>query len=206
MKLPKIRELGEALKAIFTGPYTLKFPAGPPAETTKYYRGKPVPDDDYCVGCTACASVCPSKAIEVEDDPKKGIRKIIRRYDKCIYCGQCERYCLTEKGVHLTQEWDLAGFKRDEMRYVQEKELVVCDRCGEVISTKQHLLWLAHKLGEMAYGNYPLILVSYDKLQIVKPVREKIEKEKPVTRQDFFRILCPKCKHIVILYDKYAIR
>jgi len=205
MKYPKLRELGEAIRALFTGPYTTKFPKVPHVPAKKF-RGKPVPDDEWCVGCTACKEVCPTGAIEVHDDAEKGVRTIIRRYDKCIFCGQCELYCITERGVRLTQEYDLATFDRSTLYVEQQKELLVCDRCGTVIGAKQHILWLIHKLGPLAYSNLPLMLVSQEELKVVEVPREKITMEKPVTRQDMFRILCPKCRHEVLIYDTYARR
>ncbi len=43
MKLPKLRELGIAIRALLTGPYTTKFPKVPHVPA-KRFRGKPVPD------------------------------------------------------------------------------------------------------------------------------------------------------------------
>ena len=64
MKYPKIRELKEAVISLFTPAYTSKFPAEPhiPFEN---FRGKPVVDDDNCVGCETCANVCPPHAITI---------------------------------------------------------------------------------------------------------------------------------------------
>jgi formate hydrogenlyase subunit 6/NADH:ubiquinone oxidoreductase subunit I len=71
MKYPKLRELKEAITSLVTPAYTSKFPFQPHTPETSY-RGKPVVNDDYCVGCETCANVCPSGAITVEDLVKKG--------------------------------------------------------------------------------------------------------------------------------------
>ena len=70
MKLPKIRELGEAIKALIFGPYTSKFPLRVPM-IPDGFRGKPQFYEDDCVGCLACVEVCPARAIEYVDDKKK---------------------------------------------------------------------------------------------------------------------------------------
>jgi formate hydrogenlyase subunit 6/NADH:ubiquinone oxidoreductase subunit I len=204
MKYPKIRELKEAITALMKGPYTSKFPYKPYTPPKKF-RGKPVPNDQWCVGCGACAELCPSAAIEIIDDQENAVRRIIRHYDKCIFCGQCELNCTTEKGIHLTDEYDLAVFDRASLFHEQKKELVLCEKCGCIIGTKQQLLWLASKLGPLAYGNLLLILTAQKELEIAK--EEKIPSIKPATpdRSDIFRILCPKCRRVILLFDQYAL-
>ena len=72
MKYPKLRELVEAIKALIMGPYTSKFPFKP-HQPFERFRGKPTPDDEWCIGCDACFSVCPASAIEIVDDAKEGL-------------------------------------------------------------------------------------------------------------------------------------
>ena len=62
MKLPKIREIIEAVKAVIKGPYTSKFPKVP-HKPHPNFRGQPKFDDKKCVGCLACEEVCPVDAI-----------------------------------------------------------------------------------------------------------------------------------------------
>ena len=205
MRLPSLlqfRILKEAFRALFTGPYTTKFPAVPytPPEG---YRGKPVPNEETCVGCTACSEVCPSKAIEVKDDPATKTRTILRHYDRCIFCGQCERLCLTEDGVKLTQEYDMAALDRSTLFHEQKFELILCEACGEIIGTKKHLIWLARKLGPLAYGNLPLILTAQGELKISEEIAPT-EVTPPLRRPALFRILCPRCRREALLFDEYS--
>ena len=207
MKYPKLRELGEAIKALIQVPYTSKYPFEPHTPPDKF-RGKPIPDDEYCIGCMACSEVCPPDAIEVIDDPDKGKRKIYRYSDRCIFCGQCEACCTTEKGVRMSKEFDLAAFKREDLCMEQEFDLVQCEKCNTIIGTRKHLLWLVKKLGPLAYGNFPLILTAQKELNVAEAPShpEKAPSETPGTtsRSDMFRILCPKCRHRVMIYDQYA--
>ena len=71
MKYPKLRELKEAVKSLFSRPYTSKFPFKP-HEPFDGFRGKPQYFDEYCVGCGACSHVCPGNAITVID-PKEPV-------------------------------------------------------------------------------------------------------------------------------------
>ncbi len=228
MRYPKLRELKEAIKALLTGPYTTKFPKEPHVPPVGF-RGKPTPDKDGCIACGACAEVCPAAAIEVEDrcesskggcsggiaipqkmansnSPATFIRSITWHYDKCIFCGQCERLCTTREeltpGVKLTQEYDLATTDRTSLFSVIEKELIVCEGCREVISTKEHFNWLIKKLGPLAYGNFNLNYFAQKHPLGLKDISgEKIEVE-PIRRQDLFKINCPKCRHIVLVFNQ----
>ena len=97
MKYPKIRELVEAIKALVKGPYTSRFPKERHVPHPNF-RGQPKFDPDKCVGCLACEEVCPVNAIAHEDvvdsDPPKRI--MIHYTDTCIFCGQCEAYCIAD--------------------------------------------------------------------------------------------------------------
>ncbi|HVN67784.1 MAG TPA: 4Fe-4S dicluster domain-containing protein, partial [Candidatus Sulfotelmatobacter sp.] len=111
MKLPKIRELGEALRSLFSRPYNNRYPfvkLVPPDG----FRGKPEYYQDDCVGCLACFEVCPARAIAYEDDKEKRERVLTHRADHCIFCQQCEKACITEKGIKLTKAFELASTER----------------------------------------------------------------------------------------------
>lgn len=55
-----------------------------------------LPDKSNCCGCSACASICPTGAIElVEDDEGFLFPKIDD--SKCIHCGSCGRVCPIRK-------------------------------------------------------------------------------------------------------------
>jgi len=199
MRLPKLRELAEALKALIKGPYTSGYPAKP--HKAKWgYRGRPTPNDDYCIGCEACARVCPVKAIKIIDEGKN--RKILRLYDICNFCGQCEYWCTTKKGVQLTPEYELATLDRSKVYAEQNFELLLCDECGAVIGAKAHLSWIFKKLGTLAYGN-PTLLLN-EQLEALPETNINPEMISAKQRANLFRILCPKCRHQVYLHDEYG--
>ncbi|MDI6641193.1 MAG: 4Fe-4S binding protein, partial [Elusimicrobiota bacterium] len=179
MKYPKLRELKETIKAIFTGPYTTRFPYEP-HKPQERFRGKPIPDEKECIGCGACAEVCPANAIEVIDpvtpitqSPNYPItRSIVWHYDLCIFCGQCERLCTLpypKKGVKLSNtEYDLSTFDRKSLFTEIKKELVLCEFCGKIIAPKDQILWIAKKLRSMSYGNYLVFSLMQESLGIGK--------------------------------------
>ena len=193
MKKPKLRELGEAIKAVIVGPYTSKFPAEMP-EVPDRYRGKPCYDEKECVGCGTCALVCPAKAITMEDSAESKTRRITCRYDTCIFCGTCQANCITEKGITLSHEFELADFSRENMHEEVEKELLICESCDEVIGAVDHVLWVARKLGPLAFGN-PLLMLSTLQAAGAGDQMPRTDKEQiTLKRGDRIRILCPKCR------------
>ena len=204
MKKPKLRELGEAIKALLHRPFTTKFPAQP-YEAPEVFRGKPKYYEDDCIGCGACAEVCPSQCIVLADhvgsDPP--MRRLELHYDACIYCGQCELNCTTEKGVRLTTEYDLATFDRAACVESVEKELVLCEVCGAVIGARQHLLWVAERLGAKRYANPTLILLADGELGLVG-AREARDPNRPLDRSDTMRVLCPKCRRATVLRETWG--
>ena len=85
-----MRRLGILGRSMGVGVVTKRYPYEP-IEVPDGFRGKPVIDGDKCVGCGACANVCPPNAIEIFDE---GGYRIVRLYiGKCIFCGRCSDIC-----------------------------------------------------------------------------------------------------------------
>jgi len=100
--------------------------------------------------------VCPSKAIEIIDDIKEEKRILIHHPDKCIFCGECERNCITEKGIKLTNKFDTSYFEKPEsVENKVEHKLVICKNCGTVIGTEKHIRWIYQKLGNFKNAKEP---------------------------------------------------
>jgi len=202
MKYPKLRELKEAIKALIKGPYTTKFPYKPSLPHPNF-RGKPEYYEEDCVGCGACAQVCPANAIDISEDMRSRARKLTLRLEDCIFCGNCQANCITEKGIKLTNEYDLATYDRKAAIVNVEKDILVCQDCNCVIGAKDHLRLLVKKLGILAYSNPVLILSGQRELELAKPIEQR-EIEQPEGRSDLFRILCPKCRRQVMLEDEHG--
>ncbi|UCD55773.1 MAG: 4Fe-4S dicluster domain-containing protein [Candidatus Omnitrophota bacterium] len=196
MKLPKIRELIEAITALIKGPYTSKFPTVA-HEPHPNFRGKPKFDDKKCVGCLACEEVCPPGAIAHEDITDGGEwpkRKMIHYSDTCIFCGQCQAACIAEhEGIKQSNEWELSFFDRKkEGQEAIEKELQLCEICASPIACKDHLKWISEKLGELTYSSPTLYLSRLKNLGIID--ENIISAMKDNGRSDRVKILCARCR------------
>jgi formate hydrogenlyase subunit 6/NADH:ubiquinone oxidoreductase subunit I len=194
LRLPKLRELKEAVTAVVSPRFTTRFPAEP-CVVPERYRGKPEFDLETCIGCGACVNVCPTPALKQVDDLEANppVRKITLSYDACIFCANCQDNCTTEGAIKLSNQWDLAGLDRAAMAETHEYELQACEKCGAIIGTKKHLIWLYEKLGPLAYTNPALLLAKNGELlKEVPEVAEQVPEETQTS--DFMRILCPKCK------------
>jgi hydrogenase-4 component H len=203
MRKPKVRELVEAIKAVVKGPYTSSFPFEPhvPPETS---RGKTEFQEDKCVGCGACAEVCPATAITVTDDldADPPVRRITVRYDNCIFCGQCVLNCTTQEGVIHTTEFDLATLDRETSMASVEKELVLCEMCRAIVGTRDHLLWVARKLGAKSHANPTLMVMEQQDMNLVS--HQAARREAPAHRSDIMRVLCPKCRREVLVKESFG--
>lgn len=66
-----------------------------------------------CCGCTACASICPEKCIEMRADSEGFLYPVIDE-DRCIHCGKCQRVCpvLQPQKIEIEPEC-YAGYSSD---------------------------------------------------------------------------------------------
>jgi hydrogenase-4 component H len=197
MKKPKLRELGEAVRAVITGPYTVNFPRVP-SPVAPSFRGIMVFEEDKCVVCGACAEVCPAAARELTDVRDTAVRRITHHQERCIYCGLCEAACFW-KAIRHTEEYDLAQLTNEGYERSVEKELILCEICGEPIAARQHLLWIAKATGELAYANPTLAYVLHQEIEGVEPTLPT--GARTAYRSDHIRPLCPTCRREVYLRE-----
>jgi len=203
MRKPKLRELREAITSLLSPAFTSRFPHTP-APAPPAYRGKGKFNEDKCIGCTACAQVCPADAIEIIDDPNATppLRTLIRHDDICIFCGQCQALCTTQEGIECTPQYELATFDRDTCAVSVQKELFLCNMCGQVITTKDHLRWLVDHLGAKRYTNPTLILVAEERLNLMPP--DQNPQHSHADRSHIMQVLCPHCRRHVLLREVWG--
>ena len=200
--IPKLRELVEALRAVFGGPYTTKFPKKVDSVHPNF-RGMLKFREDKCICCGACSNVCPTNAREIVVDRDKGVLRNVHHAERCIYCGQCVRYCTVGDAIYQSTEFDTARTERSEdWETSVEKKAAVCEVCGEPFAAKDHLVYLAHKVGDLASSNPTLFLSKYDSLGVA-------ESPSPGTgvtpyRSGTMRILCPECRRKAYLNEQWG--
>lgn len=201
MKYPKLREIREAVVSLITPAYTSRFPQEAHTPFEKF-RGKPVVDEDNCVGCETCANVCPPGAIQFVDDPVRGIRTITRDYGRCIFCGQCEVHCITGKGVALSETlFDLSTFDRESLVESQERELILCQSCHAVITTRAHFSFIHDTLGPKAFSSMMNLNHLNERLKLAAPQDTRVKVIDHLKRKDMFNIVCPNCLRQVLVKD-----
>ena len=204
MRKPKLRELKEAVTAVIFGPYTTDYPEVPHTPPDGF-RGKPEFDDDECIGCAACAEVCPALAISIIDDKNVDppTRSVEQRWDKCVFCGQCELHCTTKKGIRLTKQYDMSTFDRSECVQNIQHELIVCEVCGATVGTRKHLRWVAEQLGAKAYAN-PTLIISADGGMTLADRGSARPGEPALARSDMMRIMCPDCRRTNVVRELWG--
>ena len=203
MRLPKIREIKEALTAVAKGPYTHPFPKEP-TPIPENLRGAPKYNPDYCIGCGACAEVCPADAISVKEIKQDGktIRRLTCNYANCIFCGECQLNCTTEKGIQLSNEYELSYFDEAEAKESIDHEMLVCEICGKSIAPKKQYEYLYQKLGTIAYANPTVYLSHAQDLELIKNIPPR--DDRPIGRWDMVKICCPSCRRDVLLKEEWG--
>jgi formate hydrogenlyase subunit 6/NADH:ubiquinone oxidoreductase subunit I len=200
MRYPKLRELKEAVTALIKGPYTRRYPYEPHVPAPQF-RGRPYFHDEDCVGCAACAQVCPTGAIEFIDyTDSDGIvrRRLTVHWDVCIFCGNCQAYCLTGKGIVLSNEYAFAVLqRREELIHRVEKKMVVCDHCREPVVPFDQYTWVARKLGPFCFSNASLILFYMRFLDLCAQAGK--DERGGHKRADRIKVLCPRCRREAVL-------
>ena len=76
-------------------------------------------DKSQCCGCTACASICPQKAISMVQDEEGFLYPIIDK-TKCINCGLCDKVCPVKNARKET-------FKQDAYIVNNKDEIIRSD-------------------------------------------------------------------------------
>ena len=99
-------------------------------ELPENYRGLPalpvgeLSGKDKCIGCGACARMCPQNAIKVftetGEDKKRRLTGFELDAGVCIWCGLCTEVCPT-KAIVMSKVYELASFSRTDMRYQLDK-------------------------------------------------------------------------------------
>jgi len=131
---------------------------------------------------------------DIVDKKGHSWRVMIHYTDICIFCGQCEAVCIAGgEGIKQSSDWELSFFDRKKESYETiDKELQLCEICGKPIACRDHLKWIAEKIGELAYSSPTLYLSRLRNLGIID--ENIISALKDKGRSDRVKILCARCR------------
>jgi hydrogenase-4 component H len=130
-----ISKIKEALICLRAGRVTFRYPLEP-MPAPKRFRGRPTIDGSKCLGCGACAAVCPPRLILMHD--QEGRRTVELNYSRCTYCARCQEICPVG-AMTCTEDFELATNNRGNFSVAVELETVPCRDCSTPFMTQRML-------------------------------------------------------------------
>ena len=91
-------------------------------------------------------------------------------------------------------------FDRKQAQETFEKDLLLCEICGEPVACKDHLKWISERIGELAYSNPTLYLSRLKELGIIDENIAAITRD--YGRSDRVKILCARHRRETTLTTK----
>jgi len=146
--LESIKAIGQGLATVLKHhprkAVTLEYPEVMPELSDRFHGRLTLlsksDDTDLCIGCQACARVCPcDDLIQIDmhrDDAKK---PVVTRFTidmgRCIFCGNCTEVCPVDC-IKMLSDFELADFSR---------EALVLDKKDLTLSGEESDAWRAQR-------------------------------------------------------------
>lgn len=88
-------------------------------------------NDSKCVACMRCATVCPSRCINISYHEDESHRRIVDGYAievlRCVFCGYCVEVCPVG-AITMTEIFEYSTYKRDSLIFNKDVLLANWDR------------------------------------------------------------------------------
>jgi len=118
------------LRMLFSKSVTIQYPLER-REVYDGFRGRhalvrdPFTENDKCIGCMRCSTVCPSRCIYIKREKREN-KMVVVDYiidaSKCIYCAYCVEACPVCALV-LTEDYEYSSYTRKELIFNREQLL-----------------------------------------------------------------------------------
>lgn len=117
------RGMATVMKHYGRKPVTLEYPEVMPDLSDRFHGRLTLltksDGTDLCVGCKACARVCPcDDLIQIEmhrDENKKPVIDVFTiDMGRCIFCGNCTEVCPVDC-IKMLPDFELSGYSREEL-------------------------------------------------------------------------------------------
>lgn len=109
------------------------------------FRGDPHVDRDKCIGCSACANVCPADAIEIEDAAATRVVRFMRQ--ACVFCASCQDVCPTD-AVELRSGGPVWFREKGASKSEAVLPLARCGICGGGFVPEAQVAWAMQTVGD----------------------------------------------------------
>lgn len=85
----------------------------------------------------------------------------------------------------------------------RKKELLICESCGAVITTREHLAFMHRKLGPRAFSSLLNLNMLNEQLRLARTEDIKTGIRDGLKRKDMFNIVCPNCLRKILVKISY---
>jgi formate hydrogenlyase subunit 6/NADH:ubiquinone oxidoreductase subunit I len=94
------------------------------------YRGLLALSEEACTGCRKCERICPNKVIIMQDREINGDTYRFPAYfaGRCMKCGLCEESCDRQFAIRHTDQFEDAGYIREQLHYEPERMFEMWDK------------------------------------------------------------------------------
>jgi NADH-quinone oxidoreductase subunit I len=134
--LEGLKEIGKGMSTVlshyFRPPVTLEYPEVMPDLSDRFHGRLCLltksDGTDLCIGCQACARVCPcNDLIQIEMHRDINKKPVIDRFTidmgRCIFCGNCTEVCPVDC-IKMLPDFELSDFSREAL-VLDKKDLTL---------------------------------------------------------------------------------